>query len=147
MKIARQPCNFSPVMQPFGPSDEKGSLLNRTANRAKMLTEPDACVTATRCDVFVESSLIPEGRAELHACRLVALRVADAYRKLGYRAGLANPNKQNAIVVAQHKIVCRPSVRSWMPSSSKPQDSMDVRTLLVGYFDCFESLGAHSIRS
>jgi FMN phosphatase YigB (HAD superfamily) len=91
-KIARQPCTFSPVMQLFGSSDEKGSLLNRTANRAKMLTERDACVTPTRCDVLVESSLLPEGRAELHACRLVALRVADAYRKLGYRGGLANRN-------------------------------------------------------
>jgi DNA-binding HxlR family transcriptional regulator len=87
--------------------NQEGSLLNRTANRAKMLTERDACVTAARCDVLFESSLLPEGRAELHAYRLVALRVPDAYRKLGYRTGLANWNKQNAIVVAQHKIVCR----------------------------------------
>src|ERR1700679_1996310 len=91
----------------MGSSDQKGSLLDRTANRAKMLTERDACVTATRRDVLVESSLLPEGRAELHACRLMALRVADAYRKLGYRAGLANRNKQNAIIVPQHKISCR----------------------------------------
>jgi len=87
------------VMQLFGSSDEKGSLLNRTANRAKMLTERDACVTATRRDVLVESRLLPEGRAELHACGLVALRVADVYRKLGYRAaGLAGRKQQNAIV-------------------------------------------------
>jgi hypothetical protein len=128
---------FSPVMQLFGSSDEKGSLLNRTANRAKMLTERDACVTATRRDVLVESRLLPEGRAELHACGLVALRVADfiASSATAPPVWLAGSNRMPSSIAEStvNQVISRRFVRKqqmrWQPETAHLLLELRTRTL------------------
>src|SRR5262249_1788498 len=67
----------------------KGLLLDRTSDRAQMLSERDACVRASGSQVLIEAGLLPKVGAELHACRLVAFGIANCGGQFGHLTGLA----------------------------------------------------------